>query len=47
MLLHGYTKEMFRPKCNPGFLSVHFVAHLDEYVSVVLPRSVRRRLRRT
>jgi len=37
MLLQGYTKEMFRPKCNPNFQSVHCVAHLDEDISEVLP----------
>ncbi|MEW6348975.1 MAG: (Fe-S)-binding protein [Thermodesulfobacteriota bacterium] len=37
MLLTGYSKEMFRPKCNPQFQSVHCVAHLDEDISGVLP----------
>jgi ArsR family metal-binding transcriptional regulator len=37
MLLKGYKKEMFRPKCNPSFQSVHCVAHLDEDISEVLP----------
>ncbi len=37
MLLKGYTKEMFRPKCNPNFQSVHCVAHLDEDISEALP----------
>ena len=37
MLLEGYTKEMFRPKCNPSFVSVHCVAHLDQDISEVLP----------
>lgn len=27
MLLEGYKKEMFLPKCNPNFRSVHWVAH--------------------
>ncbi|MBI5572540.1 MAG: Fe-S cluster protein [Desulfomonile tiedjei] len=37
MLLQGYTKEMFLPKCNPNFQSVHCVAHLDQDISNVLP----------
>jgi ArsR family metal-binding transcriptional regulator len=37
MLLKGYEKEMFRPKCNPNFQSVHCVAHLDQDISEVLP----------
>ncbi len=37
MLLHEYTKEMFRPKCNPNFQSVHCVAHLEDDISEVLP----------
>jgi len=37
MLLQGYTKEMFLPKCNPNFQSVHCVAHLDQDISDVLP----------
>jgi ArsR family metal-binding transcriptional regulator len=37
MLLEGYKKEMFRPKCNPGFQSVHCVAHLEQDLSEVLP----------
>ncbi len=37
MLLKGYTKEMFRPKCNHNFQSVHCVAHLAEDISDVLP----------
>jgi ArsR family metal-binding transcriptional regulator len=37
MLLTGYTKEMFLPKCNPSFTSVHCVAHLDQDISGVLP----------
>ncbi len=37
MLLARYSKEMFRPKCNPSFQSVHCVAHLDEDISEVLP----------
>lgn len=37
MLLSGYTKELFRPKCNPNFQSVHCVAHLNENVGDALP----------
>lgn len=37
MLLMGYKKEMFLPKCNPSFTSVHCVAYLDEDISEVLP----------
>lgn len=37
MLLKSYSKEMFRPKCNPSFQSVHCVAHLDQDISEVLP----------
>ncbi len=37
MLLTGYTKEIFRAKCNPEFESVHCHAHLKEDVSEVLP----------
>jgi ArsR family metal-binding transcriptional regulator len=37
MLLNEYTKEMFRPKCNPNFQSVHCVAHLEQDISEVLP----------
>jgi ArsR family metal-binding transcriptional regulator len=37
MYLTGYTKELFRPKCNHNFQSVHCVAHLNEDVSEALP----------
>ena len=37
MLLQGYKKEMFLPKCNPSFQSVHCVAHLDQDISEALP----------
>jgi len=37
MLLEGYKKEMFLPKCNPSFQSVHCVARLDQDISEVLP----------
>ena len=37
MLLKNYSKEIFRPECNPGFQSVHCVAHLDQDIEPVLP----------
>jgi hypothetical protein len=37
MLLEGYKKEMFLPKCNPSFQSVHCVAHVDQNIAEVLP----------
>lgn len=37
MLLKGYTKEIFRPKCNPSFQSLHCIAHLERDVSEALP----------
>lgn len=37
MLLEGYKKEIFRAKCNPGFESLHCIAHLDQDISGVLP----------
>jgi len=37
MLLKSYRKEIFRPECNPGFESVHCIAHLDQDISEVLP----------
>jgi len=37
MLLTGYTKDIFRPECNPGFQSLHCIAHLDQDISEVLP----------
>lgn len=37
MLLKNYSKEIFRPACNPGFESVHCIAHLDQDISEVLP----------
>ncbi len=37
MLLKGYRKEIFRPKCNPGFESVHCIAHLDQDIGEALP----------
>ncbi len=37
MLLESYRKEIFRPKCNPGFQSVHCIAHLDQDVGEAIP----------
>lgn len=37
MLLDRYRKEIFRPKCNPGFESVHCIAHLDQDIGEALP----------
>lgn len=37
MLLTSYRKEIFRPECNPGFESLHCIAHLEQDVSAVLP----------
>jgi len=37
MLLKSYSKEISRPECNPGFESVHCIAHLDQDISEVLP----------
>ena len=37
MLLKGYSKEIFRPECNPQFQSLHCIAHLDEDITEVLP----------
>ncbi|UCH20918.1 MAG: Fe-S cluster protein [Deltaproteobacteria bacterium] len=37
MLLKSYFKKIFRPECNPGFESVHCIAHLDEDISDVMP----------
>jgi hypothetical protein len=37
MLLTGYTKDVFRPECNPNFTSVHCIAHLKEDVGAALP----------
>ena len=37
MLLESYKKEIFRPKCNPGFQSVHCIAHLDQDVGDAIP----------
>ena len=37
MLLKNYSREIFRPECNPGFESVHCIAHLDQNIEPVLP----------
>jgi hypothetical protein len=37
MFLKENRKEIFRPKCNPNFQSVHCIAHLKSDVSEVLP----------
>jgi len=37
MLLRSYTKEIFRPSCNPSFQSLHCIAHLDQDIGEVLP----------
>jgi len=37
MLLKSYSKEIFRPACNPSFESLHCIAHLDQDISEVLP----------
>ncbi|MFO7752437.1 MAG: (Fe-S)-binding protein [Desulfobacteraceae bacterium] len=37
MLLKSYTKNIFRPACNPSFESVHCIASLDQDISGALP----------
>jgi len=37
MLLTRYTKEIFRPECNPSFQSLHCIAHLDQDITEALP----------
>ena len=37
MLLESFTKEIFRPECNPSFESVHCFARLNQDVSEALP----------
>ena len=37
MLLRSYTKEIFRPECNPSFQSVHCIARLQKDITEVLP----------
>ena len=37
MLLKSYRKEIFRPEMNPGFQSLHCIAHLDQDIGEALP----------
>ena len=37
MLLKSYRLEIFNSECNPGAMSVHCYAHLDQDVSEALP----------
>ncbi|MFZ7126601.1 MAG: (Fe-S)-binding protein [Desulfobacterales bacterium] len=37
LLLEGFTREIFRPECNPNFTSLHCFAHLDQDVGEVIP----------
>jgi len=37
MILNSYTKEIFRPDCNPSFQSLHCIAHLDQDIAPALP----------
>ncbi len=37
MLLSGWTKQIFRPDCNPSFTSLHCIAYLDQDVGAALP----------
>ena len=37
ILLKEYTKEIFRPECNPSFQSLHCIAHLAQGVFEALP----------
>lgn len=37
MLLKGYRKEIVRPECRPEAESVHYIAHLDEDITEVIP----------
>jgi ArsR family metal-binding transcriptional regulator len=37
LFLSRYRKEIFRPECNPGFQSLHCIAHLDRDIREVLP----------
>ncbi len=36
-MLKGYSKEIFRSKCNSGAQTIHCFAHLDNDVTEVLP----------
>jgi len=37
MLLKSYQMKIFRPEMNPGFQSLHCIAHLDQDIGAVLP----------
>ena len=37
MLLKSYSKEIFRPACNPSFQSLHCIAHLEQDITDALP----------
>ena len=37
MLFKGYRKEVVRPECRPEAQSVHYIAHLDEDITEVIP----------
>lgn len=37
MLLESYSLEIFNSECNPGAMSVHCFAHLDQDVSGAIP----------
>ena len=37
MLLESYTKDIFRPECNPSFQSLHCIAHLHQDITEALP----------
>jgi ArsR family metal-binding transcriptional regulator len=37
MLLNGFKKEIFRPKVNPQFESLHCIAHLENDIQEVIP----------
>jgi ArsR family metal-binding transcriptional regulator len=37
MLLSGYRKQVFTPECNPNFVSVNCIAHLNEDVTEAIP----------
>jgi ArsR family metal-binding transcriptional regulator len=37
MIFKSYTKEIFRPDCNPSFQSLHCIAHLEQDIAPALP----------
>lgn len=37
ILLKYYRKSIFRPECNPNFLSIHCIAYLDQNIAPALP----------